>query len=115
MILKKKVRGPCWINFLNFKPPTQKLSYCSYEYEIPSMEFMKVDKDKAHIPNLKLASLSCAFAKNTDTGVQEIVALSAVTVDNYDLENQNKEKSFGGFSCVRPFHSHIIPYGFDKS
>ena len=69
LILKKKVRGPCWINFLNLKTPEHKLSYCTYEYEIPSMEFMKVDKDKAHIPNLKLLSLSCAFAKNQETGV----------------------------------------------
>ena len=79
------------------------------------MEFMKVDQDRAGIPNLKLLSISCSFAKNSETGVQEIVALSAVTVDNYNLENQNQEKNIEKFSAVRPFHSHIIPYGFDKS
>lgn len=87
LLLKKKVRGPCWINFLNAKIAETKLSYCTYEYELPSMEFMKVDKDRLQIPLLKLLALSCQFAKNPETGVQEIVALSAVTVDNYDLEH----------------------------
>lgn len=63
---------------------------------------------------MKLTSISCQFAKNPENSYQEIVAISVVNVDNYQLDDQNAQKNFQGFSVVRPFHGHIIPYEFDK-
>ena len=63
-------------------------------------------------PPLKVLALNIKTAKISNNN-NEIVAISAIQISDYNLDTPAKDYKYSGFTVLRPFEGHKIPANFN--
>ena len=83
-ILKRKIMGPCWLDFAHgaLRQSEVKVSWCELEYSVDNPKQVNIADQQPLIPRLSVMSLIV----KTGTKSNEVLQVSAVLFKDYQLE-----------------------------
>lgn len=105
VLVKRRLKGPCWMTLKNIEIPKNKLSHCKHEVIIESpkqISYTQVEASMA-LPPLTLLALSIKTVRNANGN--EIVAISGVT--HFDVDQTQPTNytlnSISAFAIVKRY------------
>ncbi|OMJ29321.1 DNA polymerase alpha catalytic subunit [Smittium culicis] len=123
LLLKRKIMGPCWLKIFNTANVSPKLSWCRKELAISSPKNIcvmaddeRTSKNYPSVPPLSVASISAKTIINKDKNTNEIVSISLLTAQKYDLES-TKPLSGVDYSLttiIRQLDGVPFPFDFER-
>ena len=113
-ILKRKIRGPCWLTITNAQRVTQmeqRRSWTKHEIRIDNPKDCTCTLDDLNKPSPPLVSLtfSCKFTRSQHN-TQEIAMISCIVQNKVQQDGPTKEEKFTSFTMVRKLDSTPLPY-----
>jgi DNA polymerase alpha subunit A len=87
LMLKLKLKGPCWLKVTNFEQPLRfTVSWSNFEVDLRGIkDCVQIDTRKLPSPPLKVLSISTKYI--TNNGVNELFCICAALKENYIMDN----------------------------
>eukprot|EP00659_Diplonema_papillatum_P014633 gene14633-22379_t len=105
LLLKKRLKGPAWLNISNFAMvnPAERVSHCEYEFVVDSYKTMCLmdDWEAAPSPLLKAVSVSLFTELSSRDSVNEIVS-AAMAYYWVDPDRSSSDQSVSHCTMIRP-------------
>ncbi|RWS28943.1 hypothetical protein B4U80_08517 [Leptotrombidium deliense] len=118
LLLELRVKGPSWIKIRNPVFESVHSSWCKVEMKVESFLDQITVLDDQSIPPLTLMSLKLKTYTNPKLNQKEIIAISCLCNNNYDIESGSASKYDDHFCIVtKPVSSAdiILPYDFNTA
>ena len=113
-ILKRKIRGPCWLTISNPTRVTQieqRRSWTKHEIKIENPKDCVCtldDLNKASPPLISM-TFSCKFTRSQHN-TTEIAMISCIVQNKINQDGPTKEEKFQSFTMVRKLDTVPLPY-----
>ena len=103
-MLKRKLKGPCWLKIAKPRLMPEKLSWCKLEVGVENPKSIKVEESKMANPPLVAMSVSMKTAVNPITHTHEVISISGLvhTAIQGDVDTEVHPKHMRRFTYVRP-------------
>lgn len=98
-LLKKKIKGPCWLDVRNPELNNNPLSWCKFEVNCVVKNIVKVD-EQLERPPLVVSALNFRHYRNPRTHQNEILMISCITQTKYSVDKQQPKPPFNEHFCV---------------
>jgi len=102
-ILKRKLKGPCWVTINGFKKVTDyRRSWAKHEISIENPKDLNVTIDDLNKPSPPMVSMAFTMkcAKNQHN-TNEIAMMSCIVNSKINQDGPTKEENFQSFTLVR--------------
>jgi DNA polymerase alpha subunit A len=99
-LIKRKIKGPCWITIKESQKPNVNFSWCKNEFQCLDSKSISVAEKQGEPLTLSLMSIRLRTIPNGDQ--HEIVMISAICHSQVPIEaNPDTEKNISHFTLVR--------------
>nr|AAG52947.1 type I DNA polymerase alpha [Urostyla grandis] len=117
LLLKQKIKGPCWITLKNVQQITQasnKRSWCKHDLVISSPKDIVItvddlNKESPPLTALCLALKTCRSAQNTN----EISMISMLIHNNINQDGATNDKRMQSITLIRRLNTAPLPKDFE--
>eukprot|EP01080_Neovahlkampfia_damariscottae_P007748 gene7748-12218_t len=101
-LIKRKIKGPCWIEIKNSKEPKVNVSWCHSEAICENPKDIQVLKEQLTTPNLKLMTIKTRTVMNEKTNSNEIIMISGLCHSNVTIDsNCETDKNLSKFTLMK--------------
>lgn len=102
VLVKRKLKGPCWVKIRNVLPSKHKISNCRIEVVINSHKDISYGIEESNKLPPPLVMLSIAMKTRNIKGFSEILSISGTMHDNIDQTSStiDHKNSMGFFSLI---------------
>ncbi|CAH1102707.1 unnamed protein product [Psylliodes chrysocephalus] len=102
LFLDRKIKGPCWLDISNPVPVSNPVSWCKFEVNCMKSVDLKLTPSEKPLPPppLVVAAINMRSCVNRSTGTLELVMLSCLAHNEYEVDKQPPDPPFQQHFCV---------------
>jgi len=111
-ILKRKLKGPCWLKISKPRQMPERLSWCKLEIAVENPKSIAVSTERLAPPPLVSMAVSMKTAVNPHTHTHEVIAISGLvhTKVEADVDTEMNPRHMRRFTYVRPLGVSCGPH-----
>lgn len=114
-LLKRRMKGPCFLRVDRMAPVANKISHCALEYTIESPKLIHVDESQIQPPPFLLASVQLHTQLDNENTSNEVVMISIAVYKDVHVDQPlppNASQYLTGVRC--PSASVALPLDLEK-
>lgn len=111
-LIKRRLKGPCYLRITDLAPSANRVSHCALEFSVETPKNVRVEEAKLPVPLFTLASIQLHAQLDSKGACNEILVVSVAIYKDVNIENNLRQLPDTILTGVRP-GSVDTPLPFD--
>lgn len=108
-LIKRKLKGPCFLRISQLTPTVTKVSHCALEFVVDSPKSISVESSGGTPPPLTLASIQLHTQLDDREANTEVVIASVALYENISVDKPLSHNPSRILTGIRPLTNHALP------